>query len=87
LLAAAQAIKHGEISRYGTVKAGAPELGLNHAVRLFAIKRLKKKRRLMRRWRRLRSRGQSASGSGLDRRVSNAFLIENYSQQDAPAQK
>ena len=70
----------------GTLKAWAQELGLNDAVRLFD-QTLEEERRPMRRWRRLRNRGQSASGSGLDRRVSNAFSIENYSQQDAPAQK
>jgi ferritin-like metal-binding protein YciE len=34
LLAAAQAVEHYEISRYGTLKAWAQELGLNEAVRL-----------------------------------------------------
>src|SRR5579863_272236 len=34
LLAAAQAVEHYEISRYGTLKAWARELGLNDAVRL-----------------------------------------------------
>jgi ferritin-like metal-binding protein YciE len=34
LLAAAQAVEHYEISRYGTLKAWAQELGLNDAVRL-----------------------------------------------------
>jgi ferritin-like metal-binding protein YciE len=34
LLAAAQAVEHYEISRYGTLKAWAKELGLNDAVRL-----------------------------------------------------
>jgi ferritin-like metal-binding protein YciE len=33
LLAAAQAVEHYEISRYGTLKAWAQELGLNDAVR------------------------------------------------------
>jgi len=34
LLAAAQAVEHYEISRYGTLKAWANELGLSEAVRL-----------------------------------------------------
>jgi ferritin-like metal-binding protein YciE len=34
LLAAAQAVEHYEISRYGTLKAWAEELGLGEAVRL-----------------------------------------------------
>jgi ferritin-like metal-binding protein YciE len=34
LVAAAQAIEHYEISRYGTLKTWAQELGLNEAVRL-----------------------------------------------------
>jgi ferritin-like metal-binding protein YciE len=34
LLAAAQAVEHYEISRYGTLKSWAQELGLNDAVRL-----------------------------------------------------
>ena len=34
LLAAAQAVEHYEISRYGTLRAWAQELGLNDAVRL-----------------------------------------------------
>jgi len=34
LLAAAQAVEHYEISRYGTMKTWARELGLNEAVRL-----------------------------------------------------
>jgi ferritin-like metal-binding protein YciE len=34
LLAAAQAVEHYEIGRYGTLKTWAAELGLNHAVRL-----------------------------------------------------
>ena len=34
LLAAAQAVEHYEISRYGTMKTWAQELGLNDAVRL-----------------------------------------------------
>jgi len=34
LLAAAQAVEHYEISRYGTLKAWAQELGLNDVVRL-----------------------------------------------------
>src|ERR1700749_3888095 len=36
LLAAAQAVEHYEISRYGTLKTWAQELGLNDAVRLLA---------------------------------------------------
>src|SRR5277367_6817561 len=34
LVAAAQAVEHYEMSRYGTLKAWAQELGLNEAVRL-----------------------------------------------------
>jgi ferritin-like metal-binding protein YciE len=34
LLAAAQAVEHYEISRYGTLKTWANELGLSEAVRL-----------------------------------------------------
>ena len=34
LLAAAQAVEHYEISRYGTLKAWATKLGLKEAVRL-----------------------------------------------------
>jgi ferritin-like metal-binding protein YciE len=34
LLAAAQAVEHYEISRYGTLRAWAEELGLNQAVEL-----------------------------------------------------
>ena len=34
LLAAAQAVEHYEMSRYGTLKTWATELGLNQAVRL-----------------------------------------------------
>jgi len=34
LLAAAQAVEHYEISRYGTLRTWASELGLNNAVRL-----------------------------------------------------
>ena len=34
LLAAAQAVEHYEISRYGTMKTWAQELGLKEAVRL-----------------------------------------------------
>jgi ferritin-like metal-binding protein YciE len=34
LLAAAQAVEHYEMSRYGTLKAWAGQLGLNNAVRL-----------------------------------------------------
>ncbi|HWX14516.1 MAG TPA: DUF892 family protein, partial [Methylocella sp.] len=34
LLAAAQAVEHYEISRYGTLRAWAEELGLNEAVEL-----------------------------------------------------
>jgi ferritin-like metal-binding protein YciE len=34
LLAAAQAVEHYEISRYGTMKTWAQELGLHDAVRL-----------------------------------------------------
>jgi ferritin-like metal-binding protein YciE len=33
-LAAAQAVEHYEMSRYGTIKTWAQELGLNDAVRL-----------------------------------------------------
>ena len=36
LLAAAQAVEHYEISRYGTLKCWASELGYNEAVRLLA---------------------------------------------------
>src|ERR1700683_585536 len=36
LLAAAQAVEHYEMSRYGTLKTWAEELGLNDAVRLLA---------------------------------------------------
>ncbi|AZO81872.1 MULTISPECIES: ferritin-like domain-containing protein [unclassified Bosea (in: a-proteobacteria)] len=35
LLAAAQAVEHYEISRYGTLKAWAQELGLGNAAKLF----------------------------------------------------
>jgi len=35
LLAAAQAVEHYEISRYGTLRTWAQELGLNRAVKLF----------------------------------------------------
>ena len=35
LLAAAQAVEHYEMSRYGTLRTWAAELGLNDAVRLF----------------------------------------------------
>ena len=34
LLAAAQAVEHYQMSRYGTLKTWAQELGLNDAVRL-----------------------------------------------------
>jgi ferritin-like metal-binding protein YciE len=34
LLAAAQAVEHYEIARYGTLKTWARELGLNEAVKL-----------------------------------------------------
>jgi ferritin-like metal-binding protein YciE len=34
LLSAAQSVEHYEISRYGTLKTWAGELGLDHAVRL-----------------------------------------------------
>jgi len=34
LVAAAQAVEHYEISRYGTLKAWATKLGMNEAVRL-----------------------------------------------------
>jgi ferritin-like metal-binding protein YciE len=34
LLAGAQAVEHYEISRYGTLKTWASELGLNEAVKL-----------------------------------------------------
>jgi ferritin-like metal-binding protein YciE len=34
LLAAAQAVEHYEIARYGTLKTWAAELGFNHAVEL-----------------------------------------------------
>ena len=34
LLAAAQAVEHYEMSRYGTLKTWASELGLKHAVTL-----------------------------------------------------
>ena len=34
LLAAAQAVEHYEIARYGTLKTWAAELGLNQAVKL-----------------------------------------------------
>jgi ferritin-like metal-binding protein YciE len=34
LLAAAQAVEHYEIARYGTLKTWASELGLNQAVKL-----------------------------------------------------
>ncbi len=34
LLAAAQAVEHDEISRYGALRSWAHELGLNEAVRL-----------------------------------------------------
>ena len=37
LLAAAQAVEHYEISRYGTLKTWAQELGLNDAVRLLDL--------------------------------------------------
>jgi ferritin-like metal-binding protein YciE len=36
LLAAAQAVEHYEIARYGTLKTWAAELGLNQAVKLLA---------------------------------------------------
>jgi len=35
LVAAAQAVEHYEISRYGTLKAWAGQLGMNEAVKLF----------------------------------------------------
>jgi ferritin-like metal-binding protein YciE len=35
LIAAAQAVEHYEISRYGTLKAWATQLGMKDAVRLF----------------------------------------------------
>jgi ferritin-like metal-binding protein YciE len=35
LLAAAQAVEHYEISRYGTLKSWATKLGIKDAVRLF----------------------------------------------------
>jgi ferritin-like metal-binding protein YciE len=37
LLAAAQAVEHYEISRYGTLKTWASELGLNQAVKLLDV--------------------------------------------------
>ncbi len=37
LLAAAQAVEHYEISRYGTMKTWAQELGLSDAVRLLDL--------------------------------------------------
>jgi ferritin-like metal-binding protein YciE len=37
LLAAAQAVEHYEIARYGTLKTWAGELGLNEAVKLLEM--------------------------------------------------
>ena len=37
LLAAAQAVEHYEIARYGTLKTWAAELGLNQAVKLLEM--------------------------------------------------
>jgi ferritin-like metal-binding protein YciE len=37
ILAAAQAVEHYEIARYGTLKTWAGELGLNEAVRLLEM--------------------------------------------------
>ena len=44
LLAAAQAVEHYEIARYGTLKTWAAELGLNQAVRLLEATLAEEKR-------------------------------------------
>ena len=45
LLAAAQAVEHYEIARYGTLKTWAKELGLNQSAKLLEAKLSPKKRR------------------------------------------
>lgn len=47
LLAAAQAVEHYEISRYGTLKTWASELGLSRAVKLLDDTCRKGRRRMM----------------------------------------
>ena len=44
LLAAAQAVEHYEIARYGTLKTWAGELGLNEAVKLLEMSSARKRR-------------------------------------------
>ncbi len=65
LLAAAQAVEHYEISRYGTLKAWAEELGLSGAVKLLDVdlERGKEDRRCPEQDR--RDRDQPAGGSGV----------------------
>jgi len=63
LLAAAQAVEHYEIARYGTLKTWAGELGLNEAVKLLETTLAEEDRRSAHRAR--AERGQSARASGL----------------------
>ena len=44
LLAAAQAVEHYEIARYGTLKTSANELGLRHSVKLLEATLSKEKK-------------------------------------------
>ena len=55
LLAAAQAVEHYEIARYGTLKTWAKELGLHQALKLLETTLAEEKRRPMTRSRTSRS--------------------------------
>ena len=63
LLAAAQAVEHYEISRYGTLKTWASELGLGNAVGLLDQNSCRRKEHRCRPDRDCRKRRQSGSGS------------------------
>ena len=65
LLAAAQAVEHYEISRYGTLKTWANELGLSDAVRLLDETLAEEKKADCHPNRDRGNRHQSSSGSRL----------------------
>ncbi len=66
LLAAARAVEHYEISRYGTLKAWAEELGMSEAVKLLDATLSEEKENRRRPEQDCRDRDQSAGRSGVN---------------------
>jgi ferritin-like metal-binding protein YciE len=74
LLAAAQAVEHYEIARYGTLKTWAAELGLNQAMKLLE-QRSPRKRRRTRPSRNLRKTKSTSTLRLLDRRAATTHSL------------